>query len=73
MKNRIIFGEICIADIWMLASIWIGLALFSTFISVCLGIATALSEIIVGIAAQAIIVCFFANFSLGTQSLGLLF
>ena len=55
------------ADVWTLASIWIGLALFSTFISVRLGIATALSEILVGIAAQAIIVFFFANFSLGTS------
>lgn len=53
-------------DVWTLASIWIGLALFSTFISVRLGIATALSEILVDIAAQAIIVFFFANFSLGT-------
>jgi glutathione-regulated potassium-efflux system ancillary protein KefC len=55
------------ANVWTLASIWIGLALFSTFISVRLGIATALSEILVGIVAQAIIVFFFANFSLGTN------
>lgn len=55
------------ADVWILAFIWIGLALFSTFISVRLGIATALSEILVGIAAQTIIVFFFANFSLGTN------
>ena len=49
-------------DVWTLASIWIGLALFSTFISVRLGIATALSEILVDIAAQAIIVVFFVPF-----------
>jgi len=55
------------SGVWTLASIWIGLALFSTFISVRLGIATALSEILVGIAAQAIIVSFFTNFSLGTN------
>jgi glutathione-regulated potassium-efflux system ancillary protein KefC len=61
------------ADIWTLASVWIGLALFSTFISVRLGIATALSEILVGITAQAIIVFFFANFSLGTSESWLTF
>ena len=54
-------------EMWTLASVWIGLALLSTFISVRLGIATALSEILVGIAAQAIIVYFFAHFSLGTS------
>lgn len=32
------------ADVWILASVWISLALVSTFISVWLGIATALSE-----------------------------
>lgn len=53
-------------NIWFLASIWIALALLSTFISVRLGIATALSEILVGIAAQAIIVMYFSGFSLGT-------
>lgn len=54
-------------DIWMLAALWIGLALISTFISVKLGIATALSEILVGIAAQAIIVTYLTGFSLGAN------
>jgi Kef-type K+ transport system membrane component KefB len=51
----------------MLAALWIGLALISTFISFKLGIATALSEILVGIAAQAIIVTYLTGFSLGAN------
>lgn len=53
-------------EVWILASVWIALALVSTFISVWLGIATALSEILVGIVAQALIVYYFAGYSLGT-------
>ena len=55
------------ADVWILASVWISLALVSTFISIWLGIATALSEIIVGMIAQAIIVAYFGGLSLGTS------
>jgi len=54
-------------DVWILASIWICLALLSTFISVWLGIATALSEIVVGMIAQALIVSYLGGFSLGTS------
>ena len=54
-------------EVWTLASLWIGLALISTFISVKLGIATALSEILVGIIAQGIIVAYFGGFSLGAS------
>jgi glutathione-regulated potassium-efflux system ancillary protein KefC len=54
-------------EVWALASLWIGLALISTFISVKLGIATALSEILVGIVAQGIIVAYFGGFSLGAH------
>lgn len=55
------------SDVWILASIWISLALVSTFISVWLGIATALSEIMVGMIAQAVIVAYFGGISLGTS------
>lgn len=55
------------SEVWILASVWIFLALVSTFISVWLGIATALSEIIVGMIAQAIIVAYFGGLSLGTS------
>ena len=54
-------------EVWILASVWISLALVSTFISIWLGIATALSEIIVGMIAQAIIVAYFGGISLGTS------
>lgn len=55
------------SEVWILASVWVSLALVSTFISVCLGIAAALSEIIVGMIAQAIIVAYFGDLSLGTN------
>ncbi len=55
------------SEVWFLVSVWIFLALVSTFISIWLGIATALSEIIVGMIAQAIIVGFFGGFSLGAS------
>lgn len=55
------------SEVWILASVWIFLALVSTFISVWLGIATALSEIIVGMIAQALIVAYFGGLSLGTS------
>lgn len=41
--------------IWGQAAIWLGLALIATLLSVWLGIATALSEIVVGTIAQLII------------------
>ena len=54
-------------EIWILASIWIALALLSTFLSVWFGIATALSEIVIGVIAQAIIVSYLDGFSLGAN------
>jgi glutathione-regulated potassium-efflux system ancillary protein KefC len=42
-------------DTWTLATIWIGLALVATLLSIWFGIATALSEIVVGTVAQLII------------------
>ncbi|MEO7149772.1 MAG: cation:proton antiporter [Rhodanobacteraceae bacterium] len=42
-------------DVYVLASIWIGLALLATLISIWLRVATALSEIVVGTVAQLII------------------
>lgn len=54
-------------EVWTLASVWIGLALLATFLSLWLGIATALSEILVGFLAQAAIVFFFSATSLGAS------
>ncbi|NLI75987.1 MAG: cation:proton antiporter [Candidatus Riflebacteria bacterium] len=40
------------AETWFLATLWLGLALLATLLSIGLGIATALSEIVVGTVAQ---------------------
>ena len=42
-------------ETWMLAALWMGLALVATIASVVLRVATALSEIVVGIIAQLVI------------------
>lgn len=43
------------ADTWLLATLWLGLALIATLLSIWFGIATALSEIVVGTVAQLVI------------------
>jgi len=43
------------SETWALATLWLGLALFATLLSIWLRIATALSEIVVGTVAQLII------------------
>nr|WP_300144807.1 cation:proton antiporter [Propionicimonas sp.] len=40
------------ADVWMQAALWLGLAFLATVLSVWLRLATALTEILVGVAAQ---------------------
>lgn len=55
------------SDVWTVASVWIALALVATFASTKLGIATALSEILVGIMAQAVIVGYLGEYSLRAQ------
>jgi glutathione-regulated potassium-efflux system ancillary protein KefC len=42
-------------QIWALASLWLGLALLATLVSISLRIATALSEIVVGAIARLVI------------------
>lgn len=42
-------------ETWMLATIWLGLALLATLVSIWFRIATALSEIVVGTVAQLVI------------------
>ena len=41
-------------EIWALAALWLGLALFATLLSIKLRIAAALSEIVVGTIAQLV-------------------
>ncbi len=55
------------SDVIFLATIWLALAFLSSLISIWLGVATALSEIIVGMIAQALIVYYFSGFSLGSH------
>ena len=42
-------------EVWGIAALWLGLALFATLLSIWLRIATALSEIVVGTVAQLLI------------------
>jgi glutathione-regulated potassium-efflux system ancillary protein KefC len=52
-------------EIYSLATLWLGLALVATLLSIWLRIATAMSEIIVGTVAQLII-----GAALGATALG---
>jgi len=54
-------------DMWTLATIWLGLALLATLLSIWLRIATALSEIVVGTVAQLIIGALISSVLLGTH------
>ena len=53
--------------VWALAALWLGLALVATLLSIWLGVATALSEIVVGTIAQLIIGVIIGAAVLGTQ------
>lgn len=53
------------AQVWLLAALWVGLALIAVLIAIKLHISTALSEIVVGTVAQLII-----GASVGTAFLG---
>jgi Kef-type K+ transport system membrane component KefB len=44
-----------VAETWLLASVWVGLALLAVLIAIKLRISTALSEIVVGTVAQLVI------------------
>jgi hypothetical protein len=54
-------------SIWTLASLWLGLALIASLISIWLRISTALSEIVVGTIAQLIIGALIGSTVLGTD------
>jgi glutathione-regulated potassium-efflux system ancillary protein KefC len=51
---------------WALAALWLGLALAATLLSIWFRVATALSEIVVGIIAQLIIGALLGGVALGT-------
>jgi Kef-type K+ transport system membrane component KefB len=52
---------------WSLAALWLGLALAATLISIWLRVATALSEIVVGIIAQLVMGALIGGAALGTS------
>jgi Kef-type K+ transport system membrane component KefB len=56
-----------LTEVWALAALWLGLALVATLLSIWLRIATALSEIVVGTAAQLLIGAFVGTTLLGTN------
>jgi len=53
--------------VWAVAALWLGLALVATLLSIWFRIATALSEIVVGIIAQLVIGALVSAAVLGTQ------
>jgi glutathione-regulated potassium-efflux system ancillary protein KefC len=56
-----------VTEIYTLASLWLGLALLATLLSIWLRIATAMSEIIVGTVAQLVIGAAIGASALGTE------
>jgi glutathione-regulated potassium-efflux system ancillary protein KefC len=54
-------------DIFALAALWLGLALIATLLSIWLGIATAMSEIVVGTVAQLFLGALIGGVALGTD------
>jgi hypothetical protein len=56
-----------LTEIYSLATLWLGLALIATLVSIWLRIATAMSEIIVGTVAQLIIGAVIGASALGTD------
>lgn len=55
-------------NVWVLASVWVGLALLATLAAIWLKISTALSEIVVGTVAQLIIGAFLVKSGLGATT-----
>jgi glutathione-regulated potassium-efflux system ancillary protein KefC len=55
-------------NVWVLAAIWVGLALIATLLAIWLKISTALTEIVVGTVAQLVIGAVAGSASLGVKS-----
>ncbi len=55
-------------NVWLLAALWLGLALLATLFSIWFRISTALSEIVVGTVAQLIIGAAMGSGALGAKS-----
>ncbi len=55
-------------NVWVLAALWIALALIATLLAIWFKISTALTEIVVGTVAQLVIGTAFASVGLGAKS-----
>lgn len=55
-------------NVWVLAAVWIGLALIATLFAIWFRISTALTEIVVGIAAQLIVASLIGANALGAKT-----
>jgi len=55
-------------NVWVLASVCVGLALLATLVAIWFKISTALSEIVVGTVAQLILGAFFVHSDLGAKT-----
>jgi glutathione-regulated potassium-efflux system ancillary protein KefC len=55
-------------NVWVLASVWVGLALFATLLAIWLKISTALTEIVVGTVAQLAIGALLGGTGLGAKT-----
>ena len=64
---------VSMTEIWVLAALWLGLALLAAALSVWLKVATALSEIIVGILAQLLLGAAFGAGFLGADQVWIKF
>ena len=60
-------------NVWVLAALWVGLALFATLLAIWFRISTALTEIVVGTVAQLIIGAFLVQGGLGAKTGGIAF
>jgi glutathione-regulated potassium-efflux system ancillary protein KefC len=57
-----------VENVWVLASLWVGLALLATLLAIWLRVSTALSEIVVGTVAQLIVGAFVIQGGLGAKT-----
>jgi glutathione-regulated potassium-efflux system ancillary protein KefC len=55
-------------NVWVLAALWVGLALVATLLAIWFKISTALTEIVVGTVAQLIFGAFIVQGGLGAKS-----
>lgn len=55
-------------NVWVLAALWVGLALIATLLAIWFKISTALTEIVVGTVAQLVIGAFVVHGGLGAKS-----